>query len=94
MIKEVEVIEEGFENIVTVLRENIAKIELAKQEEINIAIQPIEEKYDARLNRYKEELDRYVHIEQVEVEDGVEPETDEKVENSIDINYEKEYIGE
>lgn len=94
MIKEVEVIEEGFENIVAVLRENIAKIELAKQEEINIAIQPIEEKYDARLNRYKEELDRYVHIEQVEVEDEVEPETDEKVENSIDINYEKEYIGE
>lgn len=95
MIKQVEVIEEGFENVVEVLRENIAKIEAAEQEEIDIAVQPIKEKYSARLNRYKEELDRYVHTEEVEVEDEVEPET-EAVENSdsVNVEYEKEYIGE
>lgn len=95
MVKQVEVIEEGFENVVEVLRENIAKIEAAEQEEIDIAVQPIKEKYSTRLNRYKEELDRYVHIEEVEVEDEVEPET-ETVENSdsVNVDYEKEYIGE
>lgn len=95
MIKQIEVIEEGFENVVEVLRENIAKIEAAEQEEIEIAIQPIKEKYGARLNRYKEELDRYVHTEEVKVEDEVEPET-ETVENSdsVNVDYEKEYIGE
>lgn len=95
MVKQVEVIEEGFENVVEVLRENIAKIEAAEQEEIDIAVQPIKEKYSARLNRYKEELDRYVHTEEVEVEDEVEPET-ETVENSdsVNVDYEKEYIGE
>lgn len=97
MVKQVEVIEEGFENVVEVLRENIAKIEAAEQEEIDIAVQPIKEKYSARLNRYKEELDRYVHTEEVEVEDDdeVEPET-EIDENSdiVNVEYEKEYIGE
>lgn len=95
MIKQVEVIEEGFENVVEVLRDNIAKIRAAEQEEIDIAVQPIKEKYSARLNRYKEELDRYVHTEEVEVEDEVEPET-ETVENSdsVNVDYEKEYIGE
>lgn len=95
MIKQVEVIEEGFENVVEVLRDNIAKIEAAEQEEIDIAVQPIKEKYSARLNRYKEELDRYVHTEEVEVEDEVEPET-ETIENSdsVNVDYEKEYIGE
>lgn len=95
MVKQVEVIEEGFENVVEVLRENIAKIEAAEQEEIDIAVQPIKEKYGARLCRYKQELDRYVHTEEVEVEDEVEPET-ETVENSdsVNVDYEKEYIGE
>lgn len=95
MLKQVEVIEEGFENVVEILRDNIAKIQAAEQEEIDIAIQPIKEKYGARLNRYKEELDRYVHTEEVEVEDEVEPET-ETVENSdsVNVDYEKEYIGE
>lgn len=95
MVKQVEVIEEGFENVVEVLRENIAKIEAAEQEEIDIAVQPIKEKYSARLNRYKEELDRYVHTEEVEVEDEdeVEPET-ETDETSNVVEYEKEYIGE
>ena len=65
MIKQVEVIEEGFENVVEILRDNIAKIEVAEQEEIEIAIQPIKEKYGARLDRYKQELDRYVRIEEV-----------------------------
>lgn len=95
MIKEVEVIEEGFENVVEVLRENIAKIEAAEQEEIDIAIQPIKEKYGARLNRYKEELDRYVHTEKVEDEDEVEPETEiDENSDSVNVEYEKEYIGE
>ena len=95
MVKQVEVIEEGFENVVEVLRENIAKIEAAEQEEIDIAVQPIKEKYSARLNRYKEELDRYAHTEEVEVEDEdeVEPET-ETDETSNVVEYEKEYIGE
>ena len=95
MVKQVEVIEEGFENVVEVLRDNIAKIEAAEQEEIDIAVQPIKEKYGARLCRYKQELDRYVHTEEVEVEDEVETET-ETVENSdsVNVEYEKEYIGE
>lgn len=95
MVKQVEVIEEGFENVVEVLRENIAKIEAAEQEEIDIAVQPIKEKYSARLNRYKEELDRYVHTEEVEVEDEVEPETEtDENSDSVNVDYEKEYIGE
>ena len=97
MIKQIEVIEEGFENVVEVLRENIAKIEAAEQEEIDIAVQPIKEKYSARLNRYKEELDRYVHTEEVEVEDEdeVEPETEiDENSDSVNVEYEKEYIGE
>ena len=95
MVKQVEVIEEGFENVVEVLRENIAKIEAAEQEEIDIAVQPIKEKYSARLNRYKEELDRYVHTEEVEVEDEVEPETEiDENSDSVNVEYEKEYIGE
>lgn len=95
MVKQVEVIEEGFENVVEVLRENIAKIEAAEQEEIDIAVQPIKEKYGARLNRYKEELDRYVHTEEVEVEDEVEPETEiDENSDSVNVDYEKEYIGE
>lgn len=95
MIKQVEVIEEGFENVVEILRDNIAKIEVAEQEEIEIAIQPIKEKYGARLDRYKQELDRYVRIEEVEVEDEVEPKT-ETIENSDTacVDYEREYIGE
>lgn len=97
MIKQVEVIEEGFENVVEVLRDNIAKIQAAEQEEIDIAVQPIKEKYGARLCRYKQELDRYVHIEEVEVpdEEMTEPET-ETVENSDTacVDYEREYIGE
>lgn len=95
MIKQIEVIEEGFENVVEILRENIAKIQAAEQEEIDIAVQPIKEKYDARLCRYKEELDRYVHTEEVEVEDEEEPET-ETIENSDTacVDYEREYIGE
>lgn len=87
-MKQVEVVEEGFENVVAVLKDNIEKLEIAKQEEINVAIQPIEEKYNARLNRYKEELDRYVRIEEVKDE---EDNTEEK---SSDVVYEKEYIGE
>ena len=95
MVKQVEVIEEGFENVVEVLRENIAKIEAAEQEEIDIAVQPIKEKYSARLNRYKEELDRYVHTEEVEDEDEVEPETEiDENSDSVNVDYEKEYIGE
>ena len=93
MIKQVEVIEEGFENVVEVLRDNIAKIQAAEQEEIDIAVQPIKEKYGARLCRYKQELDRYVHTEEVEVEDEIEPETDENP-GSVSVEYEKEYIGE
>lgn len=97
MIKQVEVIEEGFENVVEVLRDNIAKIQAAEQEEIDIAVQPIKEKYGARLCRYKQELDRYVHIEKVKVpdEEMTEPET-ETVENSgtACVDYEREYIGE
>lgn len=95
MIKQVEVIEEGFENVVEVLRDNIAKIQAAEQEEIDIAIQPIKEKYSARLNRYKQELDRYVRIEEVEVEDEAEPETEiDENSDSVNVDYEKEYIGE
>lgn len=95
MKKQVEVIEEGFENVVEVLKDNIAKIQAAEQEEIDIAVQPIKEKYGARLDRYKQELDRYVHTEEVEVEDEGEPET-ETVENSgtACVDYEREYIGE
>lgn len=97
MIKQVEVIEEGFENVVEILRENIAKIEAVEQEEIDIAIQPIKEKYGARLCRYKQELDRYVHTEEVEVpdEEMPEPETVENADtDSVNVDYEREYIGE
>lgn len=95
MVKQVEVIEEGFENVVAVLKDNIEKLEIAKQEEINVAIQPIEEKYNARLNRYKQELDRYVRIEKVEVPDEEMPESETETDNGCNsVDYEREYIGE
>ena len=94
-MKQVEVVEEGFENVVEVLRENIAKIEAAEQEEIDIAVQPIKEKYGARLDRYKQELDRYVRIEEVEIPDEEMPEPEIETDNGCNsVDYEREYIGE
>ena len=100
MLKEVEVVEEGFEKVVEVLKENIEEIEVAKEKEIEEATKEINAKYDVRLNRYKDELSRYVHTETIDLPDEVQ-ETNEITEgdeivDTVDINEvsAKEYIGE
>ena len=69
MIREVKVIKEGYEDVVAVLENAIDQIEKAEQAEIEEAVAPIREKYANRLNDYKDDLARYVHIETEEVED-------------------------
>ena len=102
MLKEVEVVEEGFEKVVDVLRENIEEIEKAQAEEIEIETQKIKDKYSARLNRYNEELSHLVHTEMIELPCEV-TETDDipegaEVVDVVDIDEvpqeEKNYIGE
>lgn len=74
MVREIEVIEEGFENVVETLKSNIAEVENAKAVELKAYELLLDEKYGNRLKRYKEELTNLVHIETIE-----EPETTEEV---------------
>lgn len=90
MFKEVEVVEQGFEKVVDVLKENIETINAAQEKEIAEATEQIKTKYENILNRYNEELSHLVHTETIEVEDEVEIETE--VETAIEE--EKTYIGE
>lgn len=79
MIREVKVIKEGYEDVVAVLENAIDQIEKAEQAEIEEAVAPIKEKYANRLNDYKDDLARYVHIETEEVEDEEQTEETEYV---------------
>lgn len=74
MVKEVEVIKDGYETVVEVLRNAVADIETAQDAEIELAVASIKEKYATRLNDYKADLERYVHIETYEVPDEEQPE--------------------
>lgn len=65
MIIEKKVIREGYEGVVDALENAINTIEDAKAEEIAL----VEQKYADRLNGYKDDLARYVHIETEEVAD-------------------------
>ena len=58
MVKEI--IEEGFENVVAVLKENIEKIKEAENAEIEKATKEIKAKYETRLTRYTDELSHLV----------------------------------
>lgn len=81
-----EEIENGFENVVDVLKENIAKIEEAQIAEIEEATKEIKAKYEFRLNRYKEELSHLVMT--YEVEDEPETVADEtETEHATTVNF-------
>lgn len=67
MLKEVEVVEEGFEKVVEVLKENIATINDAKAKEIAEATEKIEAKYKKILDKHYEELSHIVHTEMIEL---------------------------
>lgn len=69
MTKEVKVIKEGYEGVVEVLEKAINEIETNRDAEIERIIAEIEAKYADRLNDYKNDLARYVHIELVEEPD-------------------------
>lgn len=92
MLKEVEVVEEGFEKVVEVLKNIIDEIEIAQEAEINLAIDNIKNKYASRLDRYNEELSHLVHTETIELPDEIS-ETDEIPEGADVVNT-VEYIGE
>lgn len=69
MVVEKKVIKDGYEKVVEILETAIAEIETQRNQEIDEVIREIEAKYATRLEDYKMDLDRYVHIEMVEVED-------------------------
>lgn len=69
---EVEVVEEGFEKVVEVLKENINEIEVAEAKEIEEATKAIKEKYSNILEKYKTALSQYVHVEYMEKEELAE----------------------
>jgi hypothetical protein len=83
MVQEKKVIKEGYEKVVEILETAINDIEALREQEINEIIREIEAKYATRLNDYKEDLARYVHIEYVEVPDE-EAETEE-IENFNEV---------
>lgn len=74
MPREVEVIEEGFEKVVEILKENIAEIDNAIEKEIEEATEVIKAKYASRYNRYTEELQRLVHTEFLSVDEDADNE--------------------
>jgi guanylate kinase len=69
MLAEKRVIKEGYEKVVEILETAINEIEILRNREIDEAIQEIETKYATRLEDYKTDLSRYLHIEYIEVED-------------------------
>lgn len=83
MVQEKRVVKEGYEKVVEILETAINDIETLRNQEIDEVIREIEAKYATRLNDYKDDLARYVHIEYVEVPDE-ETET-EGVENFNEV---------
>ena len=83
MVQEKKVIKEGYEKVVEILETAINDIETLRNQEIDEVIREIEAKYANRLDDYKNDLARYVHIEYVEVPDE-ETET-EGVENFNEV---------
>ena len=71
MVQEKRVVKEGYEKVVEILETAINDIETLRNQEIDEVIREIEAKYATRLNDYKDDLARYVHIEYVEVPDEV-----------------------
>lgn len=71
MVQEKKVVKEGYEKVVEILETAINDIETLRNQEIDEVIREIEAKYATRLNDYKDDLARYVHIEYVEVPDEV-----------------------
>lgn len=69
MVQEKKVVKEGYEKVVEILETAINDIETLRNQEIDEVIREIEAKYATRLNDYKDDLARYVHIEYVEVPD-------------------------
>lgn len=83
MVQEKRVVKEGYEKVVEILETAIKDIETIRNQEIDEVIREIEAKYATRLEDYKNDLARYVHIEYVEVPDE-ETET-EGVENFNEV---------
>lgn len=81
MVKEV--IEEGFENVVAILKENIKKIKEAENVEIEEVTKEIKAKYETRLTRYADELSHLVTTVE-------EPDMEE--EQRLDDTAEKVYV--
>lgn len=71
MVQEKKVVKEGYEKVVEILETAINDIETLRNQEIDEVIREIEAKYATRLEDYKNDLARYVHIEYVEVPDEV-----------------------
>lgn len=71
MVQEKKVVKDGYEKVVEILETAINDIETLRNQEIDEVIREIEAKYATRLNDYKDDLARYVHIEYVEVPDEV-----------------------
>ena len=71
MVQERKVVKEGYEKVVEILETAINDIETLRNQEIDEVIREIEAKYATRLNDYKDDLARYVHIDYVEVPDEV-----------------------
>ena len=102
MLKEVEVVEEGFEKVVEVLKENIATINEAKAKEIDEATEKIEAKYKKILDKHYEELSHIVHTEVIDLPCEVDETNDipegAEVVDVVDIEeipqVEKNYIGD
>lgn len=69
MVQEKKVVKEGYEKVVEILETAINDIETLRNQEIDEVIREIEAKYATRLDDYKNDLARYVHIEYVEVPD-------------------------
>ena len=69
MVQEKKVVKEGYEKVVEILETTINDIETIRNQEIDEVIREIEAKYATRLEDYKNDLARYVHIEYVEVPD-------------------------
>ena len=69
MVQEKKVVKEGYEKVVEILETAINDIETIRNQEIDEVIREIEAKYATRLDDYKNDLARYVHIEYVEVPD-------------------------
>lgn len=71
MVQEKKVVKEGYEKVVEILETAINDIETLRNQEIDEIIREIEAKYATRLEDYKNDLARYVHIDYVEVPDEV-----------------------